>query len=151
MQQHGHIIVSANIEDVWQILDLSSENLAKIDPQIIGKSQTINKVNIVGSTFTHDFKVGDRVYNQETKIINYANKEEKKMIGISYMHLNQYEFRRIHILEKLGENSTKITCVIERIPKTWYKHYLFVMPGKKKPLNVEKHLLHLKSIIEEDE
>ncbi len=151
MQQHGHIIVSANIEEVWSILDLSSENLTRIDPQIIGKSQTVNKINIVGSTFTHEFQDGDRVYNQETKIINYINTENKKTIGISYMHLNQYEFRRIHTLEKLGDASTKVSCVIERIPKSWYKHYLLVMPGKKKPLNVEKHLERLKNIIENNE
>ncbi len=39
MQQHGHIIVAANIEEVWSILDLSPNNLAKIDPEIIGKSE----------------------------------------------------------------------------------------------------------------
>lgn len=151
MQQHGHIIVAANIDKAWSILDLSSKNLTKIDPQIIGKNEMDNKANIVGSTFIHEFKEGNKTYKQKTIIINYLNTESKKTIGISYIHLNQYEFRRIHTLEKLGENCTKISCVIERIPRTWYKSYLFFIPGKKKPLNVQKHLDRLKNIIENDE
>ncbi len=149
MLQHGHIIVTENIEKVWSYFNMSEQNLNKIDSSIVGVENFAETMNVVGTTFNHIYEYGNKRSNQETKVINFVDSEDKKIIGISYNHLNRYEVRRIHTLEKIGLHTTKVTCVIERIPLHWYINLIMYLPSKKTPVNVDKHLQNLKNIIEE--
>lgn len=149
--RQGHIVVSENIDKVWDSLDLSENSLHKIDPNILNKKDIKKKNTVVGTTFTTDYKLCDKTYKMKTKVTHFKNEENLKKIGIESIYLNSYRLKRIHTLEKIGPNSTKISCSIERRPLKWYKGYALFRPGKKKPISIDEHLQRLKNIIENEQ
>ncbi len=144
-RKYGHICVGVEIEKVWELFNFSEINVKKLNPKVISKENKEIKQTIVGSTFVQKYERNGKEYTQDVKITHYQNNGNKKTIGMEYYYAKKYKVNRIVALEKMGDNETKITCVVEREPRNLKQQLLFYI---KKPQTVESYLEHIKNIIE---
>ncbi len=144
------IIVNKNIEDVWAFLDGNEENLKIMDSNIVSNKVIEETEERIGSRYLQVYREGKREEEYEVICKDYLDTENKKVLHIGFELAGMFDLNAIYTLEKIDENTTKVIYETTNQPLKFFAKVMMILPGTGSSKLLEKHLNHIKDVVEND-
>lgn len=149
MKNTATVIIEKNIEDIFDFLDGSLENLQKIDPKIIENIPLNITENRIGSTYKQKYKEGKRVQSYVCTVTDYLNESNQKFFEMQFELLKIFDITVSYKLKFINESKTEVTYTSINIPLKWYVKIMFKLQSTKRGDRfVLNHLEKIKSVME---
>lgn len=103
------IEINAPIEEVWEFLDGSLENMQRIMSQVVDHKPIRETEEKVGSIHRQKYREGKRVIEYDVKTVQYENTPTKKLLQVAFNLANMFDITAKYELEKIDEQKTLFT------------------------------------------
>ncbi|WP_078427248.1 SRPBCC family protein [Alkalihalobacterium alkalinitrilicum] len=141
------IVIDAPIEQVWQFLDGSLENMQKIMPQVVDHKPIKVTEEGVGSVYRQKYKEGKRIEEYDVKTLEYVNSSDLKKLKVGFTLANMFEITAYYELEKRENQQTYFKYTVTNQPLKWFvKLFLWFATDKV----VVEFLQRVKRVAESD-
>ncbi|OLO39211.1 hypothetical protein BTR23_09160 [Alkalihalophilus pseudofirmus] len=141
------IVIDAPIEQVWQFLDGSLENMQKIMPQVVDHKAIKVTEEGVGSVYRQKYKEGKRIEEYDVKTLEFVNSSDLKKLKVGFTLANMFEITAYYELEKRENQQTNFKYTVTNQPLKWFvKLFLWFATDKV----VVEFLQRVKRVAESD-
>ncbi|MFB4164110.1 SRPBCC family protein [Alteribacillus sp. JSM 102045] len=125
------IEIDVPIEEVWELLDGSLENMQKIMPNVVENEPVKITEEGVGSIYLQKYKEGKRIEEYEVEMIEYLNTPEQKILKVGFVLANMFDITAKYELTKLDSCRTQLIYTATNRPLKWFVKIFLMFATKK--------------------
>jgi hypothetical protein len=141
------IEINAPINEVWELLNGSHENLQKIMPQVIENKPIKVTEEKVGTIYRQKYKEGKRIEEYDVETLMYLDEPEEKKLKVGFTLAKMFEITAFYELRKIGENKTYFKYTATNRALKWFVKLFLLMASDKV---VVKFVERVKRVAEEE-
>ncbi|MFZ3590147.1 SRPBCC family protein [Bacillus sp. DJP31] len=141
------IEIQAPIEQVWDLLNGSLENMQKIMPQVIANEPITVTENGVGSIYRQKYKEGKRVQEYDVETLEFLDTSGHKKLKVGFTLANMFEITADYELKEIEDGETWFRYTASNNPLKWFVKLFLVLASDK---IVVKFVERVKKVAEEE-
>ena len=126
-----NIEINAPIEQVWQLLNGSLENMQKIMPQVIEHRPIKITEDGVGSVYRQKYKEGKRIEEYDVETLEYTNTPDSKKLKVGFTLANMFEITASYELSRVNDKKTSFTYSVTNRPLKWFVKLFLLFANEK--------------------
>lgn len=142
------IEINAPIEQIWQLLNGSLENMQKIMPQVVENKPIKITEEGVGSVYRQKYKEGKRIEEYDVETLEYTNAPDNKKLKVGFTLANMFEITAFYELSKVDDAKTFFTYSVTNRPLKWFVKLFLLFANEKV---VVSFLERVKKVAESEE
>ncbi|MFC0271041.1 SRPBCC family protein [Metabacillus herbersteinensis] len=125
------INIQAPIEEVWELLNGTLEDMQKIMPQVIENTPIKETDDIVGSIYRQKYKEGKRIQEYEVETLEYHDTPDNKRLKVGFSLANMFEITALYELKKLDEDNLLFTYTATNRALKWFVKLFLIFASDK--------------------
>lgn len=126
-----NIEINAPMEQVWQLLNGSLENMQKIMPQVVEHKPIKITEDGVGSVYRQKYKEGKRIEEYDVETLEYTSTPDTKKLKVGFTLANMFEITAFYELSSMNEDKTNFTYTVTNRPLKWFVKLFLLFANEK--------------------
>lgn len=119
------------MEQIWQLVDGSLENMQKIMPQVVDNQPLKVTDTKIGSIYRQKFKEGKRIEEYDVETLEYVNEARSKKLKVGFTLANMFAITAQYELEKVNDSKTFFTYTVTNTPLKWFVKIFLIFASDK--------------------
>ncbi|MEC5424589.1 SRPBCC family protein [Virgibacillus sp. C22-A2] len=123
--------INASIEQVWNLLNGSLEDMQKIMPNVIENKPIKVTDDGIGSIYRQKYQEGKRISEYDVETLIHMDKPDHKELKVGFTLGNMFEITALYELDRINEDETYFRYTTTNKPlKIFLKLFMLLASNK---------------------